>query len=158
VKLIGLVRLGRNAEFRYTNEGKPVCNFSGAFNYGRKDEDGRRASQWVEFALWGERAEKVTPLLLKGGQVMVVASQPHIETFEKRDGSHGVKLSALVEDVELCFVPRDGEGAATPAPGAAPAASRPVPGPTWPQGHAPAATKPAPSGTGFDAMDDDIPF
>jgi single-strand DNA-binding protein len=62
MKLIGICRLGRDAETRYTSTGEAVCGFSAAFDYGRK-EGGRRPSQWVEFTLWGKRAEALAEQL-----------------------------------------------------------------------------------------------
>ena len=40
MKLIGLVRLGRDAELRFTAGGEPVASVTGAYNYGRKGEEG----------------------------------------------------------------------------------------------------------------------
>jgi single-strand DNA-binding protein len=100
MKLIGLVRLGRDAETRFTQNGDAVCSFSGAFNYGRKG-DGQQPSQWVEFALWGSRGEKLAEHLLKGTQLFIVASDVHVETYEKRDGGTGVKLVARVDDLQF---------------------------------------------------------
>lgn len=141
MKLIGIVRLGRDAELRYAANGDAVAGFSGAYNYGRKGTDGRRPSQWVDLALWGKRAESLAPYLLKGQQVEVVAGDVHIETFDKRDGTQGVKLTARVEDLEL--VGSAAERTEAPAPAPAPR---------------PAAPAPAKSATGFDDMDDEIPF
>lgn len=144
MKLIGLVRLGRDAEVRFAPNGDPVAGFSGAFNYGRKQEDGRRPAQWVEFTLWGKRAEALAPYLTKGSQVEVFASEVHIETYDKRDGSPGFKLVARVDDLQLVSSREDSAPAAAPAAAPAPA---------------PAARRPAQSSkTAFDDMDDDIPF
>ncbi len=148
MKLIGICRLGRDAETRYTSTGEAVCGFSAAFDYGRK-EGGRRPSQWVEFTLWGKRAEALAEHLLKGTQLFIVAGDVHVETYEKRDGGTGTKLVAKVEDLQFAGSRADHEGGeqrqAAPAP--APRAAAPAPRP---------AAKG--TGTGFDDMDDDIPF
>lgn len=149
MKLIGLVRLGRDAEVRYSPEGKPIANFSGAYNYGRK-VDGQRPTQWVKLTMFGERAERLADYLKKGAQISIVAGDVHVETFEKRDGSPGWKFVAIVDDLEFASSPREsGEGHA-PAPAPRPQAQRAA---------APAPRQAAPkSGTGFDDLDDDIPF
>ncbi len=154
MNLIGLVRLGRDAEVRYTTDGTPVCSFSGAWNYGRKDADGKRPSQWVELTMWGERGEKISEYLLKGKQFFVIANEVHIETYQKRDNSgDGFKLVGKVESLEFTSG-GDGEPqrqAPAPAPAYRPPAAA----------HRPAAASQPPrgrSGTGFDDMDDDIPF
>lgn len=148
MKLIGLVRLGRDAESRYTANGDPVCSFSGAFNYGRKDGDGKQPSQWVEFALWGQRGEKLVEHLLKGTQLFVVASDAHVETYEKRDGGTGVKLVARVDDLQFAGSRQEG-GSEGQQRSAAPAPA--------PQRQAQPAAKSRPS-TSFDDMDDEVPF
>jgi single-strand DNA-binding protein len=140
----GLARIGREVEVRYTTEGEPVASLSLAFSYGKKGDDGKRPTQWVDAALWGKRAESLAPYLLKGGLINATLSDLHIEQFKRSDGTPGVKLAARVLDIELA-----GGGERSQAPASAPPA--PVPSP---------APRPAPpkSNTGFDDMDDDIPF
>jgi single-strand DNA-binding protein len=99
--LTGIVRLGRDAELKVSPGGTSVANFSGAFNYGKKDENGERPTQWVSFELWGERAEKLAPLLLKGQQVWVTAGSPRVKEFAKKDGTVGASLTATVNDLQL---------------------------------------------------------
>ena len=99
--LTGVVRLGRDAESKVTPKGTPVVSFSGAYNYGRKGEDGNRPSQWVTFEFFGERAEKVAPYLTKGGQVWVAASNVRVREFTKKDGTVGNTLEATVQDLDL---------------------------------------------------------
>lgn len=156
MKLIGIVRLGRDAEQRYTPTGASVVNFSGAFNFGKKDAEGRRPSQWVEFALWGDRGEKLLEYLTKGSAFLICAREVHIETFEKRDGGQGSKLVATVDDVEFVPTGPRQEG----AQGAQSGAQAPTP-PVTPRGGysaPPARQAPAKTGTSFDDLDDDIPF
>lgn len=64
--LTGLARLGADAEVRYTQGGDPVANLSLAWNYGRKDDQGKRQSQWISSSLWGDRAVSLQQYLTKG--------------------------------------------------------------------------------------------
>jgi single-strand DNA-binding protein len=138
MKANGLARIGRDVELRHTPNGEAVANLSLAFTYGKRGADGKRPTQWVEAALWGKRAESLAPYLLKGQQVVAYLEDVSIQTFRKQDGTDGVKLAARVGDLEL--IAGQGEAQAqAPAPTRAPA-PRPA----------------APSG--FDDMDDDIPF
>ena len=141
MKAFGLARLGRDAELRRTTQGEAVANLALAFSYGRKGEDGKRPTQWVEASLWGKRAESLMPYLKVGQQVEVLLDDMHIETYEGRNGP-GHKLAARVVDVELC----GGPGAREPAAASASRAPAPAPAPRQ-QG-----------GSGFDDMSDDIPF
>lgn len=99
--LIGPARLGKDAELRFLADGTPVANLALAFNYGPKAADGKRATQWIDAALFGERAQKLAQYLLKGTQIDVHLSDPHIETYTARDGTQGSKLVARLSHVEF---------------------------------------------------------
>ncbi len=99
--ITGIGRLGRDAELRYIPSGTAVCNLALAFNYGMKQQDGSRLSQWIECALWGKQAEALAQYLKKGNQVQVTAEGPHIELFSRQDGTQGNKLVANIINLEL---------------------------------------------------------
>lgn len=139
--LTGLFNIGRDAETRTTNTGTVVVNVAVAYNYGRKDADNKKPSQWVRVAMFGKQAETLAPYLLKGKQVSLVIRDLHIATFQKQDGSTGTSLEGVADFDDFARGPKQ-DGYA-PAPAAAP---RPAPPP------APRAS------SGFDDMDDDIPF
>lgn len=101
VKLIGVARLGQDAELRHLANGTAVCNLSLAYNFGKKGQDGKRPSQWVEAALFGDRAESLAKFLVKGTSLFVDLRDVHIETFQKRDGSSGTKLTGMVDTLEF---------------------------------------------------------
>lgn len=100
MKTIGLARLGRDAEVRFTPSGEAVCNLSLAVNYGKKGGDGNRPTQWIDASLWGKQAEALAPYLTKGSVHCFVLSDIHIETYQGQNGP-GHKLSARVDSVEL---------------------------------------------------------
>lgn len=106
MKLIGLCRLGRDAELRYTTTGRQVASLSLAYNYGRKDD---RQSQWIEASLWGDQAERLAPYLLKGTLIHVILRDVHVETYEGRNGS-GAKLVGTVMDIEFAGGQKKNEG------------------------------------------------
>ena len=140
--LTGLFTLGRDAETRVTQGGTTVVQLAVAYNYGRKGEDGKKPSQWVRASMFGKPAEALAPHLTKGKQVSLVIRDLHIATFQKQDGSTGTSLEGVADFDDFARGPKQ-EGAA-PAP-----APRPAPAP-------PPAQRSA--GSGFDDMDDDIPF
>jgi single-strand DNA-binding protein len=148
MSFIKICRLGRDAEVRYVPSGEAVATLSLAYNYGKKDQDGKRKTQWLDAGFWGDRAVKMQHLLLRGVRVQVTASELHIEEFRKGDGSPGYKLACRVNDIEIIDYVDDqqqgGQQAQAPAQRQAAPAPRPAPPP-----------RPA---SGFDDMDSDIPF
>lgn len=100
-QIVGVFRIGRDVEVRYTQGGEPVASLSLAYAYGRKGDDGKKPTQWIDAKLWGKRAEAMSQYLRKGGLVYCVISDPHIETFTKNDGSSSFKLSGSVSEIEF---------------------------------------------------------
>lgn len=139
-QMIGLFRLGRNAELRTTTDGTPVASLSLAYNHGTKGPDGKRPTEWIDATLWGRQAEVLTPYLTKGGMHCFTLDDVHLQTFARRDGSPGTKLVARVSSLELGG---RGDGQAQ-VPNAA--------------AHAPTYAPPAPAHSGLGGMDDDVPF
>jgi len=140
MKAQGLARLGRDAELRRIPGGDAVINLSLAFSYGKKSDDGKRATQWVEASLFGKRAEALAPYLLKGGLVVAYLDDVHIETYQGKHGE-GHKLVGRINEIELAG------GREAPATQSAPVANpvyEPLPAPV--------------DVSNFDTMDSDIPF
>ena len=100
--LSGVTRLGRDIDVRHIASGEIVGSLALAWNYGKKNEDGNRPTQWIDASLWGERAEKLKGFLLKGQQISVVLEDPHVEIYEKKDGTTGASLRARVVSIEFC--------------------------------------------------------
>lgn len=97
----GVFRIGRDPEMRYMPSGEPVLALAVVSNYGKKGQDGNRPSQWVDAALFGKRAESLSPYLLKGNQVYLVINDLHIETYQKKDGTTSSSLRGVIGDIEL---------------------------------------------------------
>jgi single-strand DNA-binding protein len=142
MQLSGLARLGRNSETRFLADGTPVTSLALATNWGKKDAAGNRPTQWIDASFWGERGQKLAQYLIKGQQVVVTLDEPHITTFEKKDGSQGFSLVGRVNSLEFAGnAPQQTEGNA--AGGTNNTTQR--------------QAEPAPRG-GFDDFEDDIPF
>jgi single-strand DNA-binding protein len=138
MKANGLARIGKDAEVRYTPGGAAVANVSLAFTYGKKGDDGKRPTQWVDASLWGQRAESLAPHIKKGGQIVAYLEDVSIQTYVKGDGTSATKMVARLVDLE--FVSGGEQASSQPKTQPKPQAA--------PQSH----------GSGFDDMDDDIPF
>lgn len=144
IQIFGLARVGRDVEVRNTTGGDAVASVSLAFSYGRKGDDGKKPTQWVDGALWGKRAEALAPYLTKGTLVTVALEDAHIETFQKQGGGDGVKLAARITAIDLAG---GGQQQAAPQP-------KPQPQRQTPQQRA----QQVPAAGGFDDMHEDVPF
>ena len=127
-------QLGRDAETRYMPNGDPVLSFSVADSQGKE-----KPTIWWRAQLFGKRAESLAPYLTKGQAVTITGTVTEREYTDK-DGTPRKSQEIRVADVALQGGRKEG---AAPA---APAAPKTAP------------SKPAPAGSGFDDMDDDIPF
>lgn len=113
----GVFRIGRDAEVRTAGTGDAVCNLSLAYDYGRKGEDGKRPTQWLDASLWGKRATTLAQYLVKGQLIYAVINDPHIEEFKKKDGGTGVKMAGSVGEIELISGGTKRSGDSKPAAG-----------------------------------------
>lgn len=144
-----LARLGRDVEVRFTPNGDAVAELALAYNYGRKGQDSKQPSQWVKASLWGKRAESLAPHLFKGQQLAVTIDDPHIETYDKRDGGQGFNLVGRVSNIEFAGSPPQSQQQSQAVP------QRPS---QQPQRPAQTQQQPPSGGGSFDDLDDSIPF
>ena len=171
MKGMGLARIGQDAQLRDTQNGDAVLNLSLAFSYGKRDNDGKRLTQWVDGTLWGKRAEALEQYLVKGQLVFVTLDEVHIETFQKRDGGEGTKLVGRIADIELAggAPNRDndggrndrqqqGRGNGNNSRGNSNQSRGNASQGNQSRGNGGNRNDRPPPGCGFDDMDDDIPF
>jgi len=137
VQIIG--HLGKDPEVRYLQNGDAVANFSIATTEKWKDKntgEQREETEWHRISTFGRLAEIVGEYLKKGSLVFV---QGKLKTRKYTD-SHGVERYSIEIRAESMKMLGD-RNSARPAQDV----QKPV-----------ADTKP--SGSGFDDMDDSIPF
>lgn len=106
-------RVGRNAEVRHTGNDRTVANFSLAVD--EYAGQGEKKTLWVDCALWGDRATKLSIYLTKGTPV-AVSGRVGIRTYES-NGETRAALTLAVSDVTLLGSKSDDrqEPAAKPA-------------------------------------------
>lgn len=122
MQLIGLARLGRDAEARTVGD-NVVANLSLAFDYYDPKAEKKRSTTWIDASLWGKQATSLEPYLLKGQLVCCTVDDLHMETFQGQRGE-GHKLVGKVTTIKLAGGRQDGHQA---APAAAPRPSPPAP-------------------------------
>jgi single-strand DNA-binding protein len=125
-------QLGRDAEVRYLPNGDAVANFSVADSQGKD-----KPTIWWNCSLFGKRAESLAPYLVKGQSVTVSGNVTEREYTDK-EGNQRKQMDIRVADVALQGGKREEQPRAAAK--------------TQPQKQ---VAKPS---SGFDDMDDDIPF
>lgn len=123
-------QLGKDAELRALPDGTQVLQFSVADSQGRD-----KPTIWWNCQLFGKRAGSLHQYLVKG-QAVTVSGNVSERAWTSKEGEPRKSMDVRVNDVAL----QGGQPQA--APSAAPA---------------PASPKPS-GGSGFDDMDDDLPF
>lgn len=96
MKLIGLARIGNDPELRYSSSSMAIVNLSLAYNHGKE-----KATQWLNAALFGKRAETLVNFLQKGQLIYVEVSDIHVDIFTGKDGKERISLKGIVQDVGL---------------------------------------------------------
>lgn len=102
-------QLGKDAETRYSNDGKAITSFSVA-----DSQFGDKPTIWWNCAIFGERGDKLAPYLKKGQAVTVIGAVTERE-YTNKDGQ---KVKTF--DVRVVEVALQGKKEATPAAPAAP--------------------------------------
>ena len=94
-------RLTRDAQLQTTPNGLEMARFSIANNRSKKNQDGTwgEVVNFFDLALYGERAKKTAPYLVKGLQVTIEA---HIaqKRWEK-DGKKFQRLEIVIDDLKF---------------------------------------------------------
>lgn len=151
-KVILLGNLGRDPEVRYTPSGTAVCNLSVATSRQWKDKtSGERQEEveWSRVVMYDRLAEVAGEYLKKGRQVYV-EGRLKTRKWTDKDGVEKYTTEIVAESMKLIGGREEG-GEGRPERSAAPPAQ-----PSAEQRRS-QASKPA-SNTGFDDMEDDIPF
>jgi single-strand DNA-binding protein len=119
----------RDAELRYTPNGKAVASFGLAVNRVFKDASGERQSSvdFFDIVAWGKLAEIISQYGKKGKGVHVIGRLQN-RSWEAQDGSKRNKTEVVATDIslvgakgEVADVPVTDEGVDEPAPEELPA-------------------------------------
>ena len=94
----GILTLGRDAELKSTQTGTMLLNFTGAYNVGWGDN---KETMWLRCTLFGKNAQGLQPHLTKGAKIFINGKDLKINQYQKQDGTTGVSLECIVNDVEF---------------------------------------------------------
>jgi single-strand DNA-binding protein len=95
--VICTARLGKDAEVRRTQSGMAVCSFTGAVDSGYGDN---KKTTWVNFVLFGKRAEGNLPQYLVKGAQIAVSGELSMDEWEK-NGQKNKMLKCAVQSLDL---------------------------------------------------------
>jgi single-strand DNA-binding protein len=162
-KVIIVGNLGKDPEVRYMPSGGAVCTVSVATSRQWKDKtsgERQEETEWHRVTFFDRMAE-IAGEYMKKGKPIYVEGRLKTRKYTDKDGVEKFSTEIVATEMQL-LGGRDGgggEGGGGEIEGAAaPARARPAPSASAPARSAPAAKPAAKSSTGFDDMDDDIPF
>jgi single-strand DNA-binding protein len=156
-KVILLGNCGRDPEIRYLPSGQAVANVSLATSSRRKDKNTGEMiedTQWHRITFYDRLAE-IAGEYIKKGQPIYVEGRIKYGKFTNKEGHEQNTVDIIATEMQL-LGKREGMGGPSDgdeggAPRRAAPASRPAPS-------APASKPAAKASSGFEDMDDDIPF
>ena len=163
-KVILVGNCGRDPEVRYAPSGSAIANVSIATSSKRKDKTSGELieeTQWHRVTFYDRLAE-IAGEYLKKGRSVYIEGRLKYGKYTDKDGIERNTVDIVANEMQL-LGGREGGGSAGGMGGGmggddyapAPRASSPRGAPAARPAPTPAASKPS---TGFDDMDDDIPF
>ena len=159
-KVIIVGNLGKDPEVRYMPSGSAICNITVATSRQWKDKtsgERQEETEWHRVALFDRLAE-IAGEYLKKGRPVYIEGRLKTRKYTDKNGVEKYTTEIVAAEMQLLGSREGGGGGGgggddggesrAPAPRSAPPArSAPAPRPA-----------PSKSSTGFDDMDDDIPF
>jgi len=168
-KVILVGNLGRDPEVRYLPSGDPVANITIATSSRYKNKSGEMTeeTEWHRVTFFGRLAE-IASQYLKKGRPVYVEGRIKTNKYTDKNGVERYSTDIIANEMQLLGgregmggpASEDdgyggGESGGNYAPRPAPASRPAAPAPVRPAAAPAPAARPA---SGFDDMDDDIPF
>ena len=141
-KTIIIGNVGKDPEVRFTPNGNAICNLSIATTRTWKDKTSGEKQEEVEWhrVVMYDRLAEIAGEYLKKGRPVYVEGRLKTRKWQAKEGHDVYTTEIIAHEMQMLGGRDDAQQSARPAPAAAAKA---------------APSKPA---TGFDDMDDDIPF
>src|SRR3990172_3039936 len=112
-----LGNVGGDPQFRYTQTGQAVADFSVAVTRYKLNEETKQwesaATAWYKITFWGEKAEVVNEEIKKGMRIRVEyhAADLHASPFIGQDGKPAASLQVTARDYQIIVTHKtEGEG------------------------------------------------
>jgi single-strand DNA-binding protein len=158
-KVIIIGNLGKDPEVRYAPSGSAICTLAIATSRQWKDKtsgERQEETEWHRVSMFDRMAE-VAAEYLKKGKSVYIEGRLKTRKWTDKEGVERYTTEIMADRMEM-LGSREGGGMGGDEGGESAPAPRARPAATAPARSAPASKPAAKSSTGFDDMDDDIPF
>ncbi|WP_425256767.1 single-stranded DNA-binding protein [Rubrivivax sp. RP6-9] len=159
-KVIIVGNLGKDPEVRYMPSGSAICNITVATSRQWKDKtsgDRQEETEWHRIALFDRLAE-IAGEYLKKGKSVYIEGRLKTRKYTDKDGVEKYTTEIIASEMQLLGGREGGGGGGDDGGGYEQRPQRSAPAPRAAAAPAPRQAPAAKSATGFDDMDDDIPF
>ncbi len=156
-KVILIGNLGRDPEVRYAPSGSAICNVTIATSRSWKDKtsgERQEETEWHRIVFYDRLAE-IAGEYLKKGKSVYIEGRLKTRKWTDKDGVEKYTTEVIAQEMTM-LGSREGGGEMDSSMGGSGEQRAPRSAP--PARTTPAAKPAAKSSTGFDDMDDDIPF
>ena len=155
-KVILIGNLGRDPEVRYTPSGAAVCNVTVATSRNWKDKNSGEKVEETEWhrVVFYDRLAEIAGEYLKKGRSVYVEGRLKTRKWQDKEGKDNYTTEIVADNMQM-LGSREGMGGGDEGGSRGESSSRPA---QRPAANKPAASPASKSSTGFDDMDDDIPF
>ena len=163
-KVILIGNLGKDPEIRYAPSGSAICNITLATSRNWKDKttgERQEETEWHRVVFFDRMAE-VAGEYLKKGKSVYIEGRLKTRKWTDKEGAEKYTTEVMADKMEMLGSREGGGGGSGGSSGGGSddmgSASAPAQRSAPPARSAPAPKPAAKSSTGFDDMDDDIPF
>ena len=109
---VGIGRLTRDPEVRYTQSGKAIASFTLAIDR-RRSGDGNQQADFISCVAWEKTAEVISQYCTKGKKI-AVEGRIQTRSYDAQDGSKRYVTEVVVNSMEFCDSKGGGTSSAAP--------------------------------------------
>lgn len=99
-RFVGVGRLTKDIELKYTQNGKAVANFTIAVNRPFKNAQGETDADFIMCQSWGKQAENLANYMRKGSQIGV-DGRIQTRSYEGQDGKRVYVTEVVADNVQF---------------------------------------------------------
>ena len=97
---VGIGRLVRDPEVRYTQSGKAIASFTLAIDR-RRSGDGNQQADFIQCVAWEKTAEVISQYCAKGKKI-AVEGRIQTRSYDANDGTKRYVTEVVVNSMEFC--------------------------------------------------------